>query len=115
MVRDDLVLLAAGALGVLGVFWWVNRQGVGKVASGVAGGLVEAAGGVVTGTVVAVGEVVGVPATNADRAHALMDAYPAASWSDQAYMAFQISAYASLVDYLKWTVDKSHRPEPGAY
>lgn len=115
MVADrNLPYLIGGAL-ILGAVAYVAAKGAKGVGREVGGALVDAADGLLSGVVVGAGEVVGIPATNADKARALMDAYPLAPWYEQAGMAFQISGYASAADYLKWVFDKSHRPAPGAY
>lgn len=111
--RRDVLYLAGGLLVVAAVY------AVARGAKGIGGDIgraaVDAVDGVLSGVVVGAGELVGIPESNADKARALMDAYPAAHWYEQAAMAFQISAYASAADYLRWVVDKSYRPAPGAY
>lgn len=104
-------LLALGVVGVAVGLVLMNRG----AAVALGGAAVDAVDNVISGAVMGVGERVGVPLTDADRARELMDAYAAAPWYDQARMAFQISGYASAGDYLAWVFDKSARPAAGAY
>lgn len=104
-------LIAFGVLGVAALLLLSNRQG----AQAVGGAAVDMVDGVLSGAVFAVGDRVGVPVTNADRARQLMDEFDALPWYEQAAAAFSISAYASAGDYLRWVVNHAHRPAPGAY
>lgn len=61
-----LYLLAG--LGVLGVAWALTRPGAaGAAGEALGAAAVDAADGAIRGTVVAVGELVGIPATDADQ------------------------------------------------
>lgn len=103
--------LLIGLAGLAAVVLLTNKG----AATALGSAAVDAVDGVIGGAVIAVGEKIGIPATDADKARELMDAYGAASWDRQLVMAFQISAYAKTSDYLRWTVDKSFRPAPGSY
>lgn len=109
------MLLGGGVLLALALLWAAKTAGFGNIGKAAGGAVVSAADGVITGVVEGVGGMVGIPATNADKARALMDTFDAAPWYEQAKMSFQISAYLSAGDYLHWTIDHSFRPEAGAY
>lgn len=114
MKRETMIMIGGAALvGVALV--WIKARGAGSVAESIASGAVDVAVGTVGGVVKGVAGTVGIPNTNADKARALMDRYAVAPWTEQAGLAFQISGYASAGDYLRWVLDKSYRPAPGAY
>jgi hypothetical protein len=49
MTKEDVILLTAGALGVVGAVWWFNRIGAATVAKSVGAGAVDIVGGAITG------------------------------------------------------------------
>ncbi len=56
MTKEDVILLTAGALGVVGAVWWFNRIGAATVAKSVGAGAVDIVGGALTGVGEAINE-----------------------------------------------------------
>ncbi|WP_302172881.1 hypothetical protein [uncultured Hydrogenophaga sp.] len=67
MVKLSPVYLIAGAAVLAAVVWAVSRKGGAGVGSAVAGAVIGAADGAIGETVNSIGEVIGVPRTNASR------------------------------------------------
>ncbi|MCM2250849.1 MAG: hypothetical protein NDJ19_00680 [Ramlibacter sp.] len=60
-------LLVLGALGVLAVLWLASRASAGTVGQSIGRNVIEGADGAVAGAVVALGDIVGIPETDADQ------------------------------------------------
>lgn len=56
MTKEDVILLTAGALGVVGAVWLFNRIGAGAVAKSVGKGAADVVGNVFTGVGEAINE-----------------------------------------------------------
>lgn len=65
MVDRQTMFLLAGA-GLLLALWWASKNGIQSTARAIGSGAVEAADGLVYGSVVSVGDLFGIPETNAD-------------------------------------------------